>query len=462
MSRPRAARILLWFTMIACFSAPSSADPQLDQAFKNMRNLNAVQQVYRAAVPHVDARGQTLTKYDPRRSFFPIGIWSATHGEAFEYSYDWRQLRDAGFNTVWVWPATPPDKGLELARQFDLQAIVGWDLTVEQLNAVKDHPNLLANLWTDEPTGGVGSVDMEAKFASFQEYLKLTKQHAPQLPVFVNDCPWFMPPATQWWTKWNTAGSISCNDNYPIKTLTQQARSIGLEPNGIPQTVSLQVAVNHESKPVWLIVGAFEEPRPGSPFPFRFPTPQQLRAQVYAAIIHGATGIHYFALDSYITREAMVIGMSPNPQATISPAPGTPGALRRNTPATPMQLIQGKACWDAAAQINSEIAELTPIILSPTVGREFDYRVEIEGAAVTDSPLRCLLKPHPDGGYVLLSVNLDDAVLSATWRFPTALAKVQALFENQPALAIEQDKQSFTVRYEPFETHVLRVVPAVP
>lgn len=32
------------------------------------------------------------------------------------------------------------------------------------------------------------------------------------------------------------------------------------------------------------------------------PSPRELRTQVYTGIVHGATGIMYFAMDSYVTR----------------------------------------------------------------------------------------------------------------------------------------------------------------
>ena len=77
--------------------------------------------------------------------------------------------------------------------------------------------------------------------------------------------------------------------------------------------VALAVQENREKKPVWLIVGAFEQPGAGA-FTFRCPTPAQLRACVYTGVIHGATGIVYFTWDTYVCRDGNVIGMSPDPK----------------------------------------------------------------------------------------------------------------------------------------------------
>jgi hypothetical protein len=120
----------------------------------------------------------------------------------------------------------------------------------------------------------------------------------------------------------------------------QRAESIGADPNGIPQSMTLAVAANKEKKPVWLIVGAFDQPGAyGQSFPFRYATPEQLRACVYAGVIHGATGIIYFIWDSYVSRDGGCIGMSPNPKATYTPNPQQPG-YTKPTPASPMQLAK--------------------------------------------------------------------------------------------------------------------------
>jgi len=297
---------------------------------------------------------------------------------------------------------------------------------------------------------------MEGRFQEFLDYRTLIKAAAPDLPVFINDVPWVTEPATQWWVKWNTAGDVACHDNYPVMHRRWRARTIGDEEakSGIPRTVALAAAVNHEKKPVWLIVGAFRVEGGGS-FPFRFPTPMQLRAQVYAALVHGATGIIYFTWDTYVCRDGAVIGMSPDPRVQyVTPGPGVP----KPTPARPMDLAEAKGLWMAAAQINGELRELTPSLFSRTVGPDVAYKVDVKGEAITDDPVRCLLKPHPDGGYVLFTVNVDDAVLDVTYEFAGGLRSAGPLFENRGPLELTDEQKRFTDRYEPFDVHVYRLV----
>ncbi|MBN2057072.1 hypothetical protein JW905_19250 [bacterium] len=454
---PRAAFVRILALIIAvCLFAPVSAEDTRD-SLEKMRDFNAVQTIYRNGVPHTDKNGRLLTKYDPERSFFQIAVWGNPIGNVHGYEYDLKLLTDAGMNTMWPY-YTDVEAQLEAGRQAGLQVVIMGKWPVGKLEKVKDHPNWLGVVWHDEPTGNLWGKDMEGKYQEFLDYKVQINELAPGRAVFINDCPWITAPATQWWVKWNTAGDVSCHDNYPIMNRKYRARTLDNEElkTGIPESVNLAVAVNKEQRPVWFIVGAFLEVG-NEKFPFRMPTPMQLRAQVYAAIIHGASGIIYFAWDSWVTRDGRVIGMSPDPQLAY-PCPDA-NKIQRVVP-TPMQLAESKAAWMATTQVNKELHELTPSLLSPTVGQEIKYTVATKGEHVTDVPIRCLLKPHPDGGYILLTVNLDDAVLSTTFEFPDGLKTVTPMFENREPYELALEQTSFTDRFDPFDVHVYRIATA--
>ena len=446
----RILRFLLPPIFFSLCVQPVAAEPE------NSTSSAAIQTIYSDGVPHTDRRGQPLMQYDPERSFFPIGIWGAQlPGKQWESESDWQVLKDAGFNTAWPW-FCPLQSALDAAEPLGLQVVFMGEIKDDELPLAKNHPSLLGNVWHDEPIGKLGP-KMDGLFAEFQAYRARVHAVAPDLPVFINDAPWIMDPATDWWLKWNASGEISCHDNYPIMNKKHRATSIGAEPNGIPQSMSLGVANVQEKKPQWLIVGAFEQPGEfGDPFPFRFPTPGQLRASVYAGIIHGATGIVYFTWDTYVPRDGSVIGMSPNPKVAYVPSP-RPEGYTHPTPATPMQLVQSRALWAATTQINRELAELAPVILSPTAGSEFGLAVRIEGETVTAQPLRVMVKPLGDGRCLLLTVNLDDAVLRATYQFPTRIASVETRYEYQLPLDLPEGATAFSLTYEPFAVHVVGV-----
>jgi hypothetical protein len=335
---------------------------------------------------------------------------------------------------------------LHQAKEHGLQLILMRRPGEESLRKIKEHPNFLGIVWQDEPLINFKFSDQNKQLDEFRKYKAMVHRVAPNLIVFVNTSSWITGHGRPWWVKWNEAGDISCHDNYMIWPVTRSINlgSFGTAQNGVADTVSLAVKINNESKPVWLIVPAFESVEgPSARFPFRYPTPMQLRAIVYAGIIHGATGITYYAWDSNITR----FGISPEPVPQI---PGKPAAK-------PMQCIMAKALWQTAAQINSELHQLTPAILSPTVGPEIPYKVLVEGDAITTAPIRTLLKPHPEGGFVLLTVNLDNAPLKATLCFEKPLSRLHVLFENQnPEEKLDRPK-SIVREYEPFDVHIFQL-----
>jgi len=437
--------------------APVGAADAQQETLDAQRDFNAVQVVYRAGVPHTDKRGQVLMQYDPARSFLQIGIWGIPPPcEVYGHKYDWEPLKAAGINAVWPW--FRDEDVLPICEREGMQAVLMHPHDPDFWRQWKDHPALLGNCWMDEPLGRWDK--QQETFDEYTQYREATRQVAPQLPIFINQVPWIMAPATGWWGKWNEASDISCHDNYPIMHRRTRPASLSADPNGIAQSVSFAVGCSREQKPVWLIVGAFTDCQPpGAAFPFRFPSPIELRACVYTGLIHGATGIIYFTWDTWIPRDGGVIGMTHDPQVAWAPLPKAEGCTNPS-PATPMQMVQSRACWEAAVQINRELAELAPVILAPTIGTAAGYGVRIEGSAPTPTPIRCLLKPHPEGGYVLLTVNCDDAVLKVTHSFGQSLASAQTLYENRDPLPLGADGKSFTLMYEPFDTHVIRVRPA--
>lgn len=412
---------------------------------------SAVQTPHREQVPHTTKNGRLLNKYEPGKSFFPIGQWGVPESRVYKgVDYRWRHLVEAGYNTVWPWAmgGYSSEEQLKQAAEHDLQVVIMRRPSSEALGRIKDSPNLFGIVWQDEPliNFGVEPEKQKPKFAEFSAYKKMVAEVAPGLPVFVNTASWMVGNGRDPWIAWHKEGAISCHDNYVIWPTTQSLNlgSYGTEKNGIADATSLAVKVTQGKKPVWLVVGAFEsDGPPDAQFPFRYPTSMQLRGMVYTGIIHGATGITYYAWDSNITR----FGIAPDIRTEV---PGRPKA-------TKIQAITAKALWDTAASINRELHQLTPAILSPTAGAKVGYRVSFEGEAITPSPLRALLKHHPDGGYVLLTVNMDDAVLKGRFDFDQAPGKIESMFAGANNVKIDEGGKSFAASFEPFQVRIFRL-----
>ena len=255
---------------------PASAyEDHLTDQQRIARNQAAIQTIYRDGVPHTDKHGQVRMTYDAADSFLPIGMWGTPgSGEAYGTSYDWAILHDAGFNTVWPHHKVDFMQALSDADENDLRMIWMYELNDEQLKVVSDGKRLLGNVWFDEPIGHLEKPgEMDKMFADYSKYRAHAHSIAPGLNIFVNDAPWITAPATEWWTKWNTSGEVSCHDNYPVMYKAHITNSVSEEPSGIAQSVSLAVKINDQKKPVWFITGAFDSAGgPDQMFPFRFPS----------------------------------------------------------------------------------------------------------------------------------------------------------------------------------------------
>ena len=423
---------------------------QYDDAYIKMTHETDIQKIYLNGVPHFDKQGDLLLKYNPERSFFTVGLWGAPNGEVYGINYDWQVFKDMGFNTIWPWKTTPTDLSLELGKKYDLQIILQNELSSEEAKRINGNSNLLAVTYIDEPTNYWDSRDEILN--SYENYIKLIRENGPNIKVFINNNSWITNPATSYWGKFDALGDFSCHDNYPIKNNLGRCRTLGDQTilgsffNGIPQSVSLARIINDEKRPVLFIIDAFEQPTEyGRQYSCRFPTVHQIRTQAYAAIIHGATGLACFAWDSYILREGGCIGMSNNPKADISDG--------KYMLAKPYQLIESKLNYEAVKQLNLELAELTPVILSNTA--DVDYSLSLKGTSISKYPVRCILKNNPKGGYVLISSNIDDAWLSVEFSFEKDIKTAMPMFEDNKPLKLEDNK--FTISFEPFETHIIKI-----
>lgn len=287
---------------------------------------------------------------------------------------------------------------------------------------------------------------MAEMFAQYQAEYKSLRALDRVHPVFVLDDSWITPPARPWWERWNSYGDVSCHDNYPLDfRVDTLARSNG---QGVPATVGLAVKSVNESKPVWLVVQAWEDG------PWQMPSARELRGQVYTGIVHGATGIHYFAMDSYVTRAGSIIGMGPRELLNNS----YPGHHFPSTDwfiASPSLLDMAAAAWEAAAKINGELKTLMPAIFSPTSSKP--YAVAFQGMNVSTTPIRSLRKTSPDGQDILLVVNVDQGRSIATFTVTglRAGASVEVLFEDRAVQVVAGG--SFSDGFEGLGAHVYRL-----
>ena len=216
--------------------------------------------------------------------------------------------------------------------------------------------------------------------------------------------------------------------------------------------MGLAARVNSETKPVWLCVQSFESGN------WLMPSPRELRTQVYTGIVHGATGIMYFAMDSYVTRAGGVVGMGPRELLNTSYYDAG-GEGRGHGPwgvyhASPALLEMSAAVWEAVIETNTELLELAPVIFAPTSTKQ--YAVSFKGENVTDTPIRTMLKSTLDGYDILIAVNIDRAICSAAITMEGLGDYVQVMFEQRDVAVVNG---TFVDRFDEMDTHVYRLYP---
>ena len=301
-----------------------------------IRLPNALQTLYQRGTPHTDRHGNRLLKYDAAASFLPLVVYDAMiecNSTSAPAPYNNKHPEDKGQNclpqgfdasiyTAANFTGVLPYTALVMADYMDsfarhgLQVIRqnpcvgdGCNTTANPTKgdepvAYHNHPNLLGWYLAEEPTGvyPVGPA-MDAAWSKYTAKFAAIKAVDPHHPIFVLDCPWISNQP--WWDRWNSYGDVSSHDNYALDYRYTSLATINGDGGGIPQTVSLAASINNESKPVWLCVQAFESG------PWVLPNKREMRGQVYTGIVHGATGIIFFAMDSYATRAGGVVGMAP-------------------------------------------------------------------------------------------------------------------------------------------------------
>ncbi len=251
---------------------------------------------------------------------------------------------------------------------------------------------------------------------------------------------------SRWWPRFVDVGDVLSSYYYPKHLGSPAIKSLDAIGSQVRHLVAARGnSTQTEAKPVWFIPQAFN----GAPT-FIYPTPQEAKAQIYTAIVHGATGLIHFAWDSCAYRTFDVGGVRPAVRASYGDCPG--GAKQLNSG----QLSQAAELWDAldAKQggVNEELEQLAPWLLSPT--SDVPYRVSVDRRPNPGwSPLRTMLK-YRDGTYYLVAVNVDDQEVEARLEFSKAVEELALPFEQRSL--VPEGEKTIHDTFGPLDVHVYR------
>lgn len=385
-----------------------------------------------------------------RDTFFPVGLYHALTGRYFGRDYSLGTAAAAGFNTVQVWQLQALAPAVAEARRLGLR-IIRQDPTDAEVAALAGDAVILGWDIDEEPSMVATPAATPARLARFRD--RRARIHAldPGHPVFfINSAVAMKPSHRARWELWLHEGDVSAHFNYPFVDRLLPGDTLDT-PRGIPASVAEAVAAAGGRRPVLFVVQTFGSPVYG----WVMPRPDQLRAMTYAAVIHGAAGIVFFAKDSFVTRDGQVLGIAPDPAADYGPTPDFDGDKRPPLRVDAAALRRSRQIWGEASRLARQLTALAPDLLAPTA--RFPYAVAIRGHSASATPIRTLLKDR-GGRLTLLVVNLDDDPVTLRLRPGRPLAAIGAVVGAAPRRSAVPG--AWEADLEPYGVRVWRLRPA--
>lgn len=345
--------------------------------------------------------------------FFPVAVWLQSPSNARAYA-------EAGINLyVGLWKGPTEVQLAELAaagmKVICNQNAVGLSRAGEQVIVGWMHDDEPDNAQPDGKGGWGPPVPPETIVKGYAEI----RARDGSRPVYLN-----LGQGVAWdgwygrgvrtnhpedYAEYAKGCDIASFDIYPANCRAKD------EPCGKPWYVArgvdrLRAAVG-DAKPVWCWlectkIGADSAARP---------TPAQVRAEVWMALVHGANGIGYFC---------------------HSWTPRFDDAA----------LLHERPMLEAVTAINRQIRELAPALNSPTIRGE--VKVESSDPA---APVDAMVKRH-GGRTFVFAVAMRDRQTTATFRLGGP-ASVEVLGEGRTIQALEG---SFTDSFRGYDVHLYR------
>jgi len=350
-----------------------------------------------------------------RPDFFPVAVWLQSPHNAQKY-------KDIGVNVyVGLW------KG-PTAEQLDALDAAGMLVFAGQNRAAlgfKDRPTIVGWLQGDEPDNaqsrGEGKsygppITPEKVVERYQEI----RQADPSRPILLN-----LGQGVAWdgwhgrgtrtnhpedYPEYVQGGDIVSFDIYPASHPNKEvAGNLWYVPRGVDRLKEW----TEDRKPVWCCIETT-----GISNVDRKPTPAEIRAEVWMALIHGAKGIIYFCHQF------------------------KPKFIEAG-------LLADESVAREVASINRQIHELAPVLNSPDV--KPGERVEKSGKP---GAISALTKKHGGATYVF-AVSLLPEETTAKFQLPDRPdAKVEVIGENR---SLEAPGGAWSERFEGYQVHLYRI-----
>ena len=346
-------------------------------------------------------------------SFFPIGVWAQAPSRAARY-------KEIGVNLFLSLHGGPTEKQLADLKKAGMKTICAQnDFALKHL----DDPTIIGWMHGDEPDNFTKNA--EGKWVPkhkpdviIADYERIRKND-PTRPVLLNlgqgvandgwKGGWAKAPDYQELVK---GCDIVSYDIYPAcSTRPEVAGKLELCAKGVDRLRTW----SDDRKIVWFITEAAHIQNPN-----RMATPDEMRFEVWSALVHGARGIVYFCHQWKPKRDFAFPINDPTVKAAVT-------------------------------GINKQIAELAPVLNSPTDSRN--------GASVTSSnsdvPVDVITKRHGEAVYVF-AVAMRRSATKAAFGVPglPGQAVAEVLGEDR---TIKVSGGRFADGFKPYGVHLYKI-----
>lgn len=339
-----------------------------------------------------DAQGNIIVDGKP---FFPVGLYAVANS-----SYP--LVATSGFNSIY---GIDPVEG----AKYGLKGTAGtsWDLNIARTQTFehKDSKVFLTQQLFEEP----GNLPVPPFTSNYiRQADDVVKEIVPNRPTFV------LVNNPQEFPAFGTIGDMAACDPYPFEKPDSPATRPGRDID------YLRRLAGKPNLPVWAVLQAHWFGEAGKRTYLEKPTPDQLLAQTYVALVHRANGLFYFAFDDLDDNKSISV---------IHRKDGT----------------FDEPLWSALKQVAAEIKTLNPALLSPLPPQ--DARAVSPG-----NKIQSLLRQAGRKRYLMV-VNPYAHPVQARLKFEgeNAPREVFGLFGRD---AVRVNENEAAVRFAPYEREV--------
>ena len=354
-----------------------------------------------------------IAPWDP--NFFPIGVWMQNPSPSVMEQY-----KSIGVNTYVSLSSGGLNESLyNTLKEYDMKAITGQNRYARE-NMDKAEEVILAWLQEDEPDIArftpdwwplppITPEEIHKRYTEFKKYNQT-------IPVYMNLSQGVANPSwtgrgvdsfyTYMYPEYAKGADILSFDIYCVND--------GYDLSYIAKGVENLYNYSDGKQPVWAFVETtkFNEGNVGRP------APEQVKAQVWIALVHGAKGIEYFC--HQFSPEFVEAGPLHEDYADIK---------------------------EMMASINAQVTELAPVLNSPDTSGFAS--VESSNSEVTVD----FITKEYEGAQYIFSVGMQADSTTATFHIDGG-GFVEVLGENR---IIEVSDGKFSDKFEPHGVHLYRV-----